>query len=91
MAALKDLYSSEVVATCKTLQSRMFRLGETALNSLWPWRQSLPFNRLQYQMFEGAPQIQFLLTCKLNPADVPTFNVEFFYITAPPRSRKWLI
>ena len=65
--AAKDLYSSEVVATCKTLQSRMFRLGETALNSLWPRRQSLPFNRLPYQMFQGTPQIQFLLACKLNP------------------------
>ena len=66
---------SEVVATCKTLQSRVLRLGGIALNSLWPWRQSLPFYRLTIRCSRGLSRFSFLLPFGSTPADCQPFIV----------------
>jgi hypothetical protein len=66
LGCLKKIYSSEALATCKTLQSRVLRLSGIALNSSQPWRWDLPFIGFLSDV-PGSPADS--ISVRLNPAD----------------------
>jgi hypothetical protein len=72
---LKRSVYSEVLATCKTLQSRALRLGGIALNSSQPWRWDLPFIGLLSDV-PGIPADS--ISVRLNPADCQPLSSSSF-------------
>jgi hypothetical protein len=72
---LKKIYSSEALATCKTLQSRALRLSGIALNSSQPWRWDLPLIGFLSDV-PGSPADS--IPVRLNPADCQPLSSSSF-------------